>query len=65
MVEDFAMVAVGPDFFGETLTNFDWPDRAGGSNRSLVLEVDESTLVQHILSRNFFVTLRDGQDCIP
>ena len=41
-------------FWCETLTNFDWPDRAGGSNGSLVLEVDKSTLVQHILSRTFF-----------
>lgn len=40
-------------FWCETLTNFDWPDRAGGSNGSFVLEVDESTRVQDILSRAF------------
>lgn len=65
MVEDFAMVAVGPDFFGVR------PSRILIGRIALVAVMGASCWEQ--MSRrgfkkhgveSFFVTLRDGQDYI-
>lgn len=52
MVEDFAMVAVGRNFFGvKTLANFDWLDYIGNRNGNAAPAMNKATPAELLSSR--------------